>query len=120
LVTYQRPKISFASFTDQLNKAFGQMDVRRLTEVVMLLANSKLDLNNKLDNDLFNHITYVSNQSLILLKKQGVNKDSLTKIGKLFWRLANVLQAYNAKKREPSIEEAIGIIEDMKAIFTGA
>lgn len=86
----------------------------------MLLADEKLDLTNKLDNDLFNHIAYVTNQSFIMLKKQGANKASLEKIGKLHWRLANVLMAYNAKKREPSIEQAIKIITDMKAIFTGA
>lgn len=86
----------------------------------MLLADEKLDLTNKLDNDLFNHITYVSNQSLLMLKREGVERESLVKIGKLFWRLGNVLQAYNAKKREPSIEQALAIITDMKGIFTGA
>lgn len=86
----------------------------------MLLADEKLDLHNKLDNDLFNHITYVSNQSLLLLKREGVDKSVLVRIGKLSLRLALVLQAYNAKKREPSIEQALGIIADMKSIFTGA
>jgi hypothetical protein len=86
----------------------------------MLLADEKLDLSNKLDNDLFNHITYVANQSLIMLKREGIDKSNLVKIGKLHWRLANVLTAYNAKKREPSIEQALEIIMDMKAIFTGA
>lgn len=86
----------------------------------MLLADEKLDLKNKLDNDLFNHITYVSNQSFLMMKKQGVNKDTMVKVGKLLWRLANVLMAYNAKKREPSIDQAIVIIIDLKSIFTGA
>lgn len=86
----------------------------------MLLADEKLDLKNQLDNDLFNHITYVSNQCFIMMKKEGVKKDSLVKMGKLLWRLGNVLSAYNAKKREPSIEQALSIISDMKAIFTGA
>ena len=86
----------------------------------MLLADEKLDLSNKLDNDLFNHITYVSNQSLLLLKREGADKDTFVKIGKLTLRLALVLQAYNAKKREPSIEQALGIIADMRSIFTGA
>ena len=95
------------------------MDVRRLTEAVMLLADEKLDLKNKLDNDLFNHITYVSNQSLLMLKREGAKKDTVVKVGKLFWRLGNVLMAYNAKKREPSIDQAIGIITDMKSIFGG-
>ena len=85
----------------------------------MLLADEKLDLYNKLDNDLFNHITYVSNQSLLLLKRDGVDKSVLVRIGKLFFRLVMVLQAYNAKLREPSIEQALGIISDMKSIFTG-
>jgi len=96
------------------------MDVRKLTEAVMLLADEKLDLSNKLDNDLFNHITYVSNQSLLLLKREGADKDTFVKIGKLTLRLALVLQAYNAKKREPSIEQALDIIADMRSIFTGA
>lgn len=103
-----------------LDNALSQIDVRRLTEGVMLLADEKLDLTNKLDNDLFNHITYVANQSFLMLKKEGADKSTLEKIGKLNWRLANVLMAYNAKKREPSIDQAIAIITDMKTIFTGA
>jgi hypothetical protein len=96
------------------------MDVRRLTEAVMKLADEKLDLKNKLDNDLFNHIVYVENQTLLMLKREGLDRETLVKIGKLHWRLANVLAAYNAKKREPSIEQAVAILTDMKAIFTGA
>tara|TARA_R100001244_G_scaffold128115_1_gene98970 strand:- start:300 stop:464 length:165 start_codon:yes stop_codon:yes gene_type:complete len=44
----------------------------------MLLADEKLDLTNKLDNDMFNHITFVSNRIFMLAKKDGVSDESLT------------------------------------------
>lgn len=86
----------------------------------MLLADDKLDLTNKLDNDMFNHITYVSNRILMIAKKEGVSKDTLTEMGKYLWRLFRVMQAYNHKKREPSLEEVANIVLEFKSVFTGA
>jgi len=85
----------------------------------MVLAASKLDLNNKLDNDLFNHIVYVSNQSLMIAKKEGIDNESLEKIGKMLWRLFMVVQAYNAKRRNASLEEVIRIVGDFRSVFSG-
>lgn len=85
----------------------------------MVLAASKLDLNNKLDNDLFNHIVYVSNQSLMIAKKEGIDNESLEKIGKMLWRLFMVVQAYNAKRRNASLEEVTRIIGDFRSVFSG-
>lgn len=85
----------------------------------MVLAASKLDLRNQLDNDLFNHITYVTNQCLMLAKKEGVDGDSLTKMGKMLWRLYNVVRAYNAKRQAVSLEQVLNIIEEFKGVFSG-
>lgn len=85
----------------------------------MVLAASKLDLKNKLDNDLFNHITYVSNQSLMIAKKEGLDRESLEKIGKMLWRLFMVVQAYNAKRRDASLEEVLRIVGDFRTVFSG-
>lgn len=85
----------------------------------MFLADEKLDLSNKLDNDMFNHITYVSNRIFMMAKKDGVDKESLTQMGKYLWRLFNVLQAYNAKKREPSLSQITNIVLEFKSVFTG-
>lgn len=85
----------------------------------MLLADEKLDLNNQLDNDLFNHITYVSNRILMIAKKEGLHKDTLIQMGKYLWRLFMVMQAYNSKRREVSLEEVINIVLEFKSVFTG-
>jgi len=85
----------------------------------MLLADEKLDLTNKLDNDMFNHITFVSNRIFMLAKKDGVSDESLTVMGKYLWRLLRVLQAYNSKKREPSLQQVVDIVLEFKAMFTG-
>jgi len=85
----------------------------------MLLADERLDLRNQLDNDMFNHITYVSNRILMLAKKEGVSSNSLTSMGKYLWRLFMVMQAYNEKKREPSLQQIADIVLEFKAVFTG-
>jgi len=87
---------------------------------VQLLADQKLNLHTKLDNDLFNHISYVTNRCLAILKKEGANKESLTKCGKFLWRLFRVVQAYNHKNRNITLDEIVGIVKEFKAVFAGA
>lgn len=84
-----------------------------------MLAAQKLDLQNKLDNDMFNHISYVTNRCLIELKKDGVSEETFVTCGKFLWRLFRVTQAYNAKKRDVTLDEVISIIADFKSVFTG-
>jgi hypothetical protein len=90
-----------------------------MTEAVMQLASIKLDLRNQLDNDMFNHIVFVSNQCLMTAKKQGINKGSLEIIGKYLWRLFNVLMAYNSKRRDVTLNEIISIVGEFKSVFAG-
>lgn len=85
----------------------------------MQLADEKLDLNNKLDNELFQHITYVGNQILLKLKTEGLTSETKVFAGKLLWRLFNVLQAYNAKRREVTLDEVLLIVGDFKKVFIG-
>jgi hypothetical protein len=86
----------------------------------MQLADVKLDLTVKLDNDLFQHITYVSNQILIGFRDNGWNEETRIKAGKMLWRLFNVVQAYNAKRRELTLSSVLEIIDDFHKVFTGA
>jgi hypothetical protein len=83
----------------------------------MLAASTKFDLRNKLDNDMFNHIVYVSNQVLMLAKKQGITKESLVGMGKYLWRLFNVVQAYNAKRPDVTLSEIVGIVNEFRSVF---
>ena len=85
----------------------------------MHLADEKLDLTNQLENDMFNHISYVSNRIFMIAKKEGVNKDTLTKMGKYLWRLFRVMQAYNHKKRDASLQDALNIVLEFKSVFGG-
>ena len=88
--------------------------------MVMALAAARLDLHSRLDNDMFNHIAYVSNRILMIAKTEGVSKDTLEVMGKYLWRLLRVLQAYNAKKnRETSWREVARVIADFKSVFGG-
>jgi hypothetical protein len=86
---------------------------------VMHLADEKLDLKNQLDNDMFNHISYVSNRVFMIVKKEGVHSDTLVEIGKYLWRLFRVIQAYNEKKRESSLTDIINVVSDFKSVFGG-
>lgn len=95
------------------------MDVKRLTIAIQLLAAQLLDLRNKLDNDMFNHVSYVANKCLMELKKEGASRETLVTCGKLLWRLFNVTQAYNAKKRDVTLDEIASIVQDFKAVFAG-
>lgn len=92
-----------------------------MTKVVMFIASRKLDLHNKLDNDMFNHITYVSNRVLMISKKKGLSKASLTEMGKYLWRLYLVLRAYSHKKEQKNItlEKIVGIVGDFRKVFGG-
>lgn len=83
----------------------------------MQLASMKFDLRNKLDNDMFNHIVYVSNRILMLAKTQGISRESLEIMGKYLWRLFNVVQAYNAKKRDVTLGEIVGIVSEFRSVF---
>jgi hypothetical protein len=93
--------------------------VRRLTEATIELARDKFNLRNKLDNDMFNHILYVTNQSLLILKREGTSKDSLVRIGKMLWRLFRVTQAYNHKRRDVTLKEIVNVVGIFKETFGG-
>lgn len=90
-----------------------------MTEIVIALARERFDLRNQLDNDMFNHVVYVSNQSMMLLKKEGANWATAEKIGKLFWRLFNVVRAYNTKNRSVTLQEVLRIVGDFHKVFSG-
>jgi len=85
----------------------------------MLLASEKLDLRNELDQTMFNHISYVSNQILLMMKREGVTGDVLEKSGKLLWRLFNVMLAYNAKRRDVTLEAIANIVLEFRSVFNG-
>lgn len=95
------------------------MDVRKMTLAVQLLASQKFNLRNQLDNDMFNHISYVTNRILMLLKKEGIGKANLVKMGKYLWRLLRVTQAYNHKRRDVTLQEIVNIVLDFKSVFGG-
>jgi hypothetical protein len=86
---------------------------------VQLLAAQKLNLKRKLDNDMFNHISYVANRCIIIAAREGIGTEELTRMGKYLWRLFNVLQAYNKKKESMSLRNVIGVVEEFKAVFGG-
>lgn len=88
-----------------------------LTQAVQLLADTKLDLHNQLDNDLFNHISFVVNRSLILLRDDGLTEQTKIQIGKYLWRLIRVLQAYNHKRQEVTLQEVLNIASKFKEVF---
>lgn len=85
----------------------------------MLLASSKLNLKNELDNKMFNHITYVANSILIMLRDEGANRDVLEKSGKFLLRLFLIFQAYNGKKRSVTLNEVLSIVSEFKSVFVG-
>ncbi|HUS89617.1 MAG TPA: hypothetical protein VMW91_09670 [Desulfosporosinus sp.] len=85
----------------------------------MLLASEKLDLRRELDNKMFNHVTFVTNRILLMLRDEGATGDVLEKSGKYLWRLFMVFQAYNSKKRDISFSEIIDIVTEFRNVFTG-
>lgn len=90
-----------------------------MTKAIQLMAAQKLNLRGQLDNDLFNHISYVSNQCLQIAKREGIGNDSLVKMGKMLWRLFRVVQAYNEKQREVTLGRLVDIVEEFKGAFGG-
>lgn len=85
----------------------------------MLLASEKLDLHSKLDNDMFNHIIYVSNRILMITKKEGLSKDSIESMAKYLWRLFRVFQAYNHKNRDATLREILDVVSQFRSVFGG-
>lgn len=81
------------------------------------MAAQALNLHNKLDNTLFNHVSYVANRCLMILKKEGASKDTLVRCGKYLWRLFNVTQTYSHKRRDVTLSELVNIVEDFKSVF---
>lgn len=86
----------------------------------MLAASQQFDVRLKLDRDMFQHVTYVSNRSFAILRNEGLSKESSEKIGKYLWRLFRVTQAYNHKNRDITLEEILNIITDFESVFTGS
>ena len=85
----------------------------------MLAASQQFDVTLKLDRDMFQHVTYVSNRSFYILRDEGFSLESSEKIGKYLWRLFRVTQAYNHKNRDVTLEEIINIVTDFESVFTG-
>jgi len=90
-----------------------------MTLGIQLLASTKFNLNNQLDNDMFNHTSLITNRILMLAKKEGLEKETLVLMGKYLWRLIVVLQAYNHKRRDVTLKEIISTVCDFKAAFGG-
>lgn len=86
---------------------------------MQLYADTLLNLRRKLDNDMFNHVSYVANRCLLLLKHEGTNRETLIKCGKYLWRLIRVVQTYNHKKRDASLQEVLDIVVEFKGVFDG-
>lgn len=86
----------------------------------MVMANQKFDITKKLDRDMFQHVTYVANRSLVVLRDDGLSWKSSEKIGKYLWRLFCVIQAYNAKNRNVTLDSLISIVTDFKSVFAGS
>tara|TARA_Y100000593_G_scaffold59255_1_gene109833 strand:+ start:221 stop:511 length:291 start_codon:yes stop_codon:yes gene_type:complete len=95
------------------------MDVRSLTFAIQLMADDILNLHNKLDNDMFNHISYVSNRCLMILKKKGANRKTLEQCGKYLFRLRKVTKAYGHKKKNVTLDKIMEIVEEFKSVFSG-
>ena len=85
----------------------------------MLMASTKLDLSRELDNKMFNHVTFVANRILIMLRDDGVTKETRETAGKYLWRLFRVFQAYNHKRRDVTFSEIIDTVTEFKSVFTG-
>lgn len=109
-----RPKVQ-----KEFNDALTKINVRKLTEVVIELARRKFDLNNKLDNDMFNHVVYVSNQILMMAKKDGVSWETIEKSCKMLLRLYQVLVAYNGKRQDVTVGRILSIVGDFRDTFSG-
>jgi hypothetical protein len=86
----------------------------------MLMASLRFDVTRKLDRDMFQHVTYVANRSLAILRDEGISWESSEKISKYMWRLFRVTQAYNAKNRDVTLDEIISIVTEFKSVFTGS
>ncbi len=84
-----------------------------------MMASVKFDVSKKLDRDAFQHVTYVANKSLAILKNEGLSWESSEKIGKYLWRLVRVMQAYNAKNREVTLDNILDVVLEFKSVFTG-
>ena len=84
------------------------------------MASQRFDVTRKLDRDMFQHVTYVANRSFAILKDEGVSWESSEKITKYLWRLFRVIQAYNAKNRDVTMDAIISIVTDFKSVFTGS
>jgi hypothetical protein len=55
----------------------------------------------------------------MIAKKEGVSRDTLEEMGKYLWRLFRVMQAYNSKKRDVTLERIVGIVKEFKNVFVG-
>lgn len=85
----------------------------------MLIASEKFDVSRKLERDVFQHVVYVSNRVLMLSKKDGINRDSVKLMGKHLWRLLRVIQAYNHKRRDFSLDEVVQATNIFRSVFSG-
>lgn len=55
-----------------------------------------------------------------MLKERGANKAVMIEIGKLGWRLFRVIQAYNAKQKNLTLNGVLAIVKQFKAIVSGS
>ena len=96
-------------------------DVIRATEIVRNVAANTLDMKDSLDREFRDNISFVCNQILQNVRKQGWSDETYENAGKMLFRLFQVWRKYRSDKTSLSPEEWAAemkaIIQLMQAVF---
>jgi len=98
-------------------------DVIKATEAFREILKENLNTSNPLDKEFFEHASYVFNQVLQILRRQGLTKEALEGCGKLIYRFYIVWKQYSAASTEYTATEWLSefevIMEEVEDTFNG-
>lgn len=99
-------------------------DVIRATELVREAADHALDMNDPMDREFKEHLSFAANQILQNIRKQGWSDETYENSGKILFRLFQVWRKYRSDKTSLSpeqwAEEIRRIVKAMQAVFKAA
>ena len=81
-----------------LDQKYSSLEVQKLTLLLIDAIGQFFNMKDKLEDQFFKDIIYALNQCLMSIKKGGVGKKSVERIGEILFRLHKISRAYGKLK----------------------
>lgn len=104
---------------DKLGFTINQPIIVKATQLINGYLINTLNTDKRIDDKLRQHIIYVMNNVLVMIKNNELSHSEAREAGKQLLRLYRVYQAYKAKTDEKIFNEISDIVRDFHDVFNG-